>query len=412
MKIKTILLMAIMTITISVVFTACGKTNVDIDSMLTISFTGSNGFGKPVFNTDISALEDIAADKDSETQIKYFAFLTSLKTTADKENLSNGDEITVTTTYNKEIADELGLNVINTETKVTVQGLEELKELKLSDIISIEYSGISPKASAIVDIKDDLSNLDISLTSEHPSVNTHEYGKYATSELKNGDTFTVKVQTDAEELAALGYVMPETEYTVTVEGLDEYIMDSNTLSADDIAKFDSLVLDFAKQLTDSYVVPEYQQMSLYYGYSTKTGATETMQAFSENNSFRNTAITKINKLELVKKTLNTLKDLSNSDNSDNPISSFFYIYKMEIDLATSSTTTEKHSGYIVFWAGQPVKLADESVALDNTKYSMLYSFPQDSISYHGSYKTLEEAIANSLDKNNENYDIVELDTNN
>lgn len=74
MKIKTILLMAIMTITISVVFTACGKTNVDIDSMLTVSFTGSNGFGKPVFNTDISALEDIAADKDSETQINILLF--------------------------------------------------------------------------------------------------------------------------------------------------------------------------------------------------------------------------------------------------------------------------------------------------------------------------------------------------
>lgn len=390
MKIKTILLMAIMTITISVVFTACGKTNVDIDSMLTVSFTGSNGFGKPVFNTDISALEDIAADKDSETQIKYFAFLTSLKTTADKENLSNGDEITVTTTYNKEIADELGLNVINTETKVTVQGLEALKELKLEDLVEIVYYNVSPQAGVNVKLKSTRDyNYAIELECDNPDalIDGFVIGEPKGS-FKNGDTFTLKAKVDADKLAQSGYVMNETEYTVTVEGLAELVTDKSQLSAENIKALDDSVHEYAKKLTDSYVVPAFDLFTYYYG---DPGAYDAMKVFTNSTWQVSGSILSIDKLNPIGKYLYTAKNAEKAD----PVCSMFYFYELELTFATSKDKTTTASGIMVFWLGKPTVSVSEDIS-----YSEL--------SYYSCFTDKEDAYNTILERNKDNYICTEV----
>ena len=105
-----------------------------------------------------SDLADGKQDRKPKEVLKelgdFAGFSNSVSCSLDKtEGLSNGDEVTVTVTWNREKADECGLKMIGEEKKtVTVEGLKERVEIDpfdssyfgTKDGISVDFFGYSP----------------------------------------------------------------------------------------------------------------------------------------------------------------------------------------------------------------------------------------------------------------------------
>ena len=65
--------------------------------------------------------------EDANDRVLMDQLLSGVETTFDgNDDPSNGDVITITQTYDKDLADQLGVKVTGTETKVTIQGLKDM----------------------------------------------------------------------------------------------------------------------------------------------------------------------------------------------------------------------------------------------------------------------------------------------
>lgn len=148
------------------------------------------------------------------------------------EGLSNGDTVKVTVTYDKDLQKESGVKVKGDTTKeFKVEGLKEPVEVDAFDSsvwntdsgVKVAFEGTAPFAELSIE-----NNCDSSVPQAYV-----EYTADKTSDLQNGDTVTItaSLKAGAEDE---GYVLKETESTLTVEGLDSYVTDISMLSAEDV----------------------------------------------------------------------------------------------------------------------------------------------------------------------------------
>lgn len=76
----------------------CGGTKVDFTEMVSVSFSGANGYGKANASLDTGALEKASLPEEpSDVQMmQAFAFLATVEyTVTPREGLSNGETVTV-----------------------------------------------------------------------------------------------------------------------------------------------------------------------------------------------------------------------------------------------------------------------------------------------------------------------------
>lgn len=161
---------------------------------------------------------------------------------ADKtRNLSNGDVVTYTwdgvnEQTEKEAEELFGVKIKCSDVTYKVSGLTAVNTFDAFDGVEVEFNGISPDGSATVNTL--------------PTAEAAKGLYYTLDEqynLANGDTVTVTVHSNRDDFSdcieKYGAIPAATEKTYTVEGLNEYVTDSDGLT-------DSVLVSLQNQAQD------------------------------------------------------------------------------------------------------------------------------------------------------------------
>lgn len=227
-KKKRVVLMCLMAV-MAVLLTGCGKKKIDIMEGLTVSFDGYDGYATAKLENEYSweaeAFE--AAGIKSIDGFDTFAHAVIIEGSVSyevtpKENLSNGDEVTVKAKINQEALEEYDFELIAEKEKTfTVTGLKEIKEVDLFENIEVEFSGIAPYASAQIINPN---------TDYYPGVKRYLLDKEANLNVE--ETVILSVEYDEEKLHMAGYTAAEDKKEFVVPKLDSYVMNISEISQD------------------------------------------------------------------------------------------------------------------------------------------------------------------------------------
>ena len=236
------------------VLIATHKPTVNLNKYITLSAEGYNSIGTLDVEFDTDKLEKDYGKKIAKNFQKamknheedtyglsnlagslYEGSETSLFVTycadgsADKTcNLSNGDVVTYTwdgvnEQTKKEAEEMFGVKIKCSDVTYKVSGLTAVNTFDAFDGVEVEFDGISPDGSATVNTL--------------PTAEAAKGLYYTLDEqynLANGDTVTVTVHSNRDDFSdcieKYGAIPAATEKTYTVEGLNEYVTDSDGLT--------------------------------------------------------------------------------------------------------------------------------------------------------------------------------------
>ncbi|MBD5159847.1 MAG: hypothetical protein HDT23_06370 [Ruminococcus sp.] len=217
---STIILTCFAMLCVCAGLTGCGKETVDVTAGADIKVSGYDGHGIAT----ISEGNWLSNTERTYGQGMSFAELAMLEealydavefSVSPSENLSNGDEVTLTIDVDNSALESYDFKLSGGEKKITVSGLDEVESFDPFANIAVNFSGMSPSGTASVNTSD--SNIDIKLN----------YTLDKNSGLKNGDEVTLSISsssgTDVEEYCLNnGKIPTATEKKFTVEGLATY----------------------------------------------------------------------------------------------------------------------------------------------------------------------------------------------
>lgn len=221
-----------------------GSHTVDVSEYTTVTPEGFDGYGKIGVKVDEDSLkESLMSEKGDleESAVNDFVYSLEVKPSASSD-LSNGDEITMSLAYDKNVAEVNKIKVKSDEWKYTVADLKPITEINPFDYADVSYRGISPNGEAVYEAKH-IPELD--------SILSYEFDK--NTGLSVGDTITLRCTSNDEQLLSNGCVLSEKEKSLTVTDLDRYIEKVNDI--------DSGSLEIFKSKADAQVTPYVSRIS-------------------------------------------------------------------------------------------------------------------------------------------------------
>lgn len=213
-RVAFVLAIAVIGITVLLVLLlGSSKTTIDLNERTHITLTGFNGEGV------------LSASMDTDDA--YTAFFETVDVEFSKStNLTNGDEVTITYTYDKKVAKEYKIKVKVADMHYTVGNLVDAKPVsknELFDGVDVSFEGIAPMVEAtLVTNKNEFSDI-----VSYEIIGGQQY-------YDEGDTVKVRAIFDEEELAEKDYVAEVTseqcikEYVV--EDVDRYVTDIDEIT--------------------------------------------------------------------------------------------------------------------------------------------------------------------------------------
>jgi len=215
---------------------------VDVSKYVNIDYSGYDGYAtadvyldewglyaeimeaKGKRNFDYSDLEDYTDLLGKGVTIAVA--MDTIELTLDKEeNISNGDVITATITYDNEIANEVDIEFVGETVSITAGGLETVHEVDPFEGLTVTFTGISP-----------YGYVEYEYTGSDSYVESYYFSVDKYNNLKNGDTVTIKYDTTDENTMWSGYVATVKEKTYEVTGLQEYVAAYADINEDFITK--------------------------------------------------------------------------------------------------------------------------------------------------------------------------------
>lgn len=253
--------------------TGCGKkTEIALIEYADVVFAGVNGDGTAQAEIDQSDLalavaSDLAEGKQDRKpkevlkELGDFAgFSNSVSCSLDKtEGLSNGDEVTVAVTWNREKADECGLKMIGEEKKtVTVEGLKERVEIDpfdsryfgTKDGIFVDFFGYSP--FGWVSIENNVP--------ENNPLSRVFYRADREEGISRGDTVVITANFP-EEYEQEGYVLTGTEKEVTAEYMKSFVKEWKPEFWDSLKPY--CEQEITEQLENVFYIAQGEEMSRF-----------------------------------------------------------------------------------------------------------------------------------------------------
>ena len=219
--------------------------SVDLSDFVKVDFTGYDGDGIATVSLNDEALDAFFAGLKTEhdnawihsdpiDDADYVTFRQSLSyTTPNGTGISNGDEVSVVGSCDKELAEKLKIKIKATTGKFTAQGLKEMKKIPLDDVfkdLDVSFSGVSPAVSVA------LSN-----ESTQPLVRQMIFEIVDAKELySEGDVITIHASYTDEMAEETGCIVDKPsdqcikDYTVTADSA--YISDASQLPSDVISE--------------------------------------------------------------------------------------------------------------------------------------------------------------------------------
>ena len=208
---------------------------------VTVSFDGYDTLGEV----------NVELDKSREEMQSLSVDKTAMKS----GELSNGDKVEVTLKTSLSTGDWTAKygNILSTTSKsYKVTGLTELKEINPFDNVTVTYTGIAPFAKANIDSNGE----------QNFSFNVAEGN---TSNLKNGDTFTLAV--NSGNYAAKGFKLTETEKVYTAADIPEYITGADQITDEALGKMqeqaESVIKSYAATWADAEGLKSFDYLGLY-----------------------------------------------------------------------------------------------------------------------------------------------------
>ena len=138
-------------------------------------------------------------------------------------DLSNGDVVTVTASWNEDYEKKAGVKILSKEQEFTVEGLEEVKEVDPFEDIEVTFSGTPPY------VYPDWTNNSDDDYLRYLWFNFEDYDS-----LDVGDTVTLTVDESEENALANGYKFTQTSKEYIVSGVDSYVTSAADISADNL----------------------------------------------------------------------------------------------------------------------------------------------------------------------------------
>ncbi len=189
-----------------------------------VSVEGLNTRGTATVSIDQVGLYSALAGKDAADDKKeqYKGFVDSINVSIDKsENLSNGDILTITVSYDEALAKKLGIKYTTRSREYKITGLKNGESLDAFADIKIITGGISPYV--YVTYTND---------SDDEYLSSIEYEISKTSGLSIGDEIIITCKADDESAAAAGYYIDTKEMKYTITEADRYVSDTSDISSD------------------------------------------------------------------------------------------------------------------------------------------------------------------------------------
>lgn len=244
MNVKKIIFCAAAAITL-LMLSGCGQKvyEYSAEDYVYISVSGLDGKGQASVKFDRQSFYD-KLDKDlfdgkaleeelAALEIVYYN-LVKINVEGDKENLSNGDTLTVTLSADNEKLKSYRMNFTDKPYVYTVSGLEEAVEVDVFEGVSIEYTGTAPFADA-------------KALCDGPYKDDVHYTLDKTSNIQNGDVITVTASASGKRFKEENLVPIVLEKQFTAEGLDRYAdeadVDYSGLDEFFQSKMDGTVID-------------------------------------------------------------------------------------------------------------------------------------------------------------------------
>ncbi len=238
---------------------------IDLNRYAVVSASGYDGYGRAEVSVDREALEsDIAACLLSEGAIEtgdgksrleafrgsehYEEIMEAISWELDREeDLSNGDTITLTVSYEPGDQGGFGLAFRSEPLLFTVSGLQEVADVDPFEMLTVTAGGTGPDGSLRMEWDDSLP---------------WTYEASADRGLSNGDEVRIQVVlaegVDERTLAGKwGYRLNSSEMTFRVEGLPSYAVDLSGLSGEITGEIRDSAMDKVRQkITEGYAPDE------------------------------------------------------------------------------------------------------------------------------------------------------------
>lgn len=203
----------------------CGlfKTGIKINQYITYEYDGVDGYTDLITDIDTESLINDFSEKIGQDKQKEFSELvSSLQVTATKgKNLSNGDEISLSVSYDDTYIDYLNIRFKQNNLKITIDGLKEGELLDVFEDVKVEVTGTAPIATAQVVNE-----------SDNEFIKNLEFVLDKTENIERGDILNVTCSVDDEAAYALGYVVLEKEKSYCADYIDSYMFDEALMDRD------------------------------------------------------------------------------------------------------------------------------------------------------------------------------------
>lgn len=272
-------LLIVLLMILGVLLTGCGKKKINVTDNLTVSFDGYDGYGTAKLDNEYSwendAFEAAGIESiqglDTFAEALYIESAVSYEVTP-KENLSNGDEVTVKVTINQAALEDYDFELVaDSELKYTVKNLSELSTVDLFENIDVQYQGIAPDLTAtLIDANPDYY------------VGIKRYTLDKTNNLNIGDIVTVTAEYDEDRLSQSGYIAENNTKEFIVPETDKYAMSISDIPEDTINKMNKQFEDAIRaQVANSWVEKDTLISAEYIGCYLLT-AKEGMSVWDKN----------------------------------------------------------------------------------------------------------------------------------
>jgi len=223
------------------------RTEVDLSKYVTIEFDGYEGyasFDEEDLVVDQKGLKKLLDDKKLAKKLEEK--LLAKAEVKENEALENGDVIEVKFKVSEDWLKENKIQLTSTTLKLKVKGLSEPDDVDLFEDLEFTYSGISPDLSVTLNnnSKDNFIKYNVTFQMAKDKDNSSYYYLY---DIANGDKITVTATYDEKDLQNAGYTVSKKEYTFTVEGQPEYIMDDADFTSKVKESVEKKLLEQAKK---------------------------------------------------------------------------------------------------------------------------------------------------------------------
>ncbi len=260
---------AIAAIVIALILLLGSKTaEVDLSKYVNITYEGYDTTGTAYVTIDkttllVDILKAQGKDTTSVSSVSYSmkALMNSIEIEEKYyEDLTNGQKINIEVKFDKLLMEENDVEFKNAVKDYTVESLEELIEVDPFKDVTLKFSGTSPAGYVYYNNASDIDCVRWA---------SMEFDK--DSDLKNGDTVTLRVSPDSIENAVKkGYKFTVTSKEYKVEGLSYYYNSLDEISDEHMKKYEEAAkeaVDDALEWTYDITVTDVKLIGKYFGKS-------------------------------------------------------------------------------------------------------------------------------------------------